>query len=157
MVSGVGLRYRPPGSEDGGDAGDGVSTPTAPIPTVTLPPGPIEGPDPADVGAALRLLPAEARAVERGSELVGLPAPCACEGGGWSFVVAVTGVERDVIAAYARSLSDLGDPPDVSDARRDDVTLLGVRVGEEGGPHGEVRAVVPDSGTTYAIVTVIGA
>lgn len=153
VVSGLGLRYLPPGTTTE-DVEQGQSTPTQPIADVPLPAEPIAAPDPTDVGALLRAGNAPVRTIERGSELIGLPGPCGCDAPGWGFVAEITGVVRDVVAAYARQFSDLGDPPDISDARRDDVTVLGVRVGEPEGAHAEIRAVVPDSGTAYLVVSV---
>ena len=156
VISGLGMRYLPPGSEETGGGSDaGPVAPTAPIAPLFLPEGPVGPPDPADVVAVLRSPDSPVRTVELGSTLIGLPGPCACVGPGWSFVVQLTGVERDTIAGYARQFSDLGDPPDISDRRRDDVSLLGVRVGT-GSPVAEVRAVVPDSGPSYAIVSYMG-
>ncbi len=152
VISGLALRYEPPGSIDPGDAPpDAAPPPTDPVTPFPLPEGPVAPPDPADVVLALRDPASPARAVEAGSTLVGLPGPCPCLDEGWSFVVQVDGVARDVVAAYARQLSDLGEAPDISDQLRDDLTLLGVRIGE--GDVAEVRAVVPDSGPAYAIVT----
>lgn len=156
VVSGLGLRYRPPGSEETGGGGPSTAPPpTAPVLDVALPEGPVPQPDDADVAAAVRAPGSPLRSVELGSRLIGMPGPCACEDTGWSFVVEVDGMIRDVMAAYARQFSDLGDPPDIADRRRDDVALLGLRVG--GGEEvAEIRAVAPDVGPAYAIVTVIG-
>lgn len=152
IVSGVGLQYRPPGSEDAPTADEQPATPTTPFAEVVLP-DPVPAPDPLDVGLALRAPEAPARAVETGSTLVGLPGPCACDGPGWSFVVRLDGVERDIIAGYGRQFADLGDPPDMEDSHRADLTLVGLRVGE-GAQVAEIRATLPDDGTPYAIVTV---
>lgn len=153
VVSGMALRYLPPGSgETGGSVPDSAPRPTDPVPPLPLPEGPVAPPDDADVVLALRDPADPARAVEVGSTLVGVPGPCPCLGTGWSFVVEVDGVARDVVAAYARQMSDLGEVPDVEDQLRDELTLLGVRIGEDGDV-AEVRAVVPDSGPAYAIVT----
>jgi hypothetical protein len=155
VVSGMGLQYEPPGTLDPDDSpGGGFPTPTDPVAPVPLPEGPIAAPDDIDVVVAVREPDGRGRSVEVGSELVGLPGPCACAGTGWSFVVELTGVERDVLAAYARQFSDLGDPPDLTDTLRDTYTILGVRVGTEA-PLAEVRAVVPDAGPAYAIVTYV--
>lgn len=154
VASGLALRYRPPGSDDVGAPGDQTASATAPLPTVALP-EPVPVPPDDDVGLALRDLAAPVRHVEEGSELVGLPGPCACGAAGWSFVVRVDGRVRDVIAGYARQFSDLGDPPDVSDRYSDGQTVLGLRVGE-GATAAELRAVAPDDGTAYLLVTVIG-
>ena len=156
VVSGLGLRYRPPGSSDEDPPG-GQSTPTQPLADVLLPAETIPGPDPADVGALLRAGDAPARSVERGSAIIGLPGPCGCDRPGWGFVAEITGVVHDVVAAYARQFSDLGEAPDISEHRRGDVTLLGVRVGDEDGAHAEVRAVVPDDGAAYLAVSIVGA
>lgn len=152
IVSGAGMLYRPPGSED--DAGGEATTspPTTPLPEVVLP-DPVPMPAPEDLALAVRTPGTPARKLERGSELVGLPGPCACSGGGWSVVVRLEGVERDVLHGYARQFTDLGEPPDLEDSHRDDITLVGVRVGE-GANTAEIRAVLPDSGRSYAIVTV---
>ncbi len=152
VVSGVGLQYRPPGSDDGTTADEGSSAPTSPLPEVVLP-DPVPVPDPLDVALALRTPGTAMRTVEAGSELVGLPGPCACDGPGWSFVARLDGVERDVIAGYGRQFTDLGDPPDMDDVHRSDVTLIGLRVGE-GDDVAEIRAALPDRGTPYVIVTV---
>lgn len=155
VVSGLGLQYEPPGTLEPGDSpGDGVPTPTDPVAPVPLPEGPLAAPDDIDVVVAVRQPDGRGRSVEVGSELVGLPGPCACTGSGWSFVVELTGVERDVLAAYARQFSDLGDPPDLTDTLRDTFTILGVRVGTTV-PYAEVRAVVPDEGPAYAIVSYV--
>jgi hypothetical protein len=151
VVSGVGLLYRPPGSEDGA-ADPGGTPPTSPLAPVALP-DPVPAPPPEDVALAVRDLAAPARRLELGSALVGLPGPCACEGPGWSMVVRLDGVERDVLHGYVRQLSDLGEAPDLEDSHRDDVTVLGVRVGE-GAATAEIRATVPDDGEAYAIITV---
>lgn len=155
VESGLSLLYRPPGTADTGTDTTEARAPADPVAPVPLPEGPIEGPTPADVAAAVRQPDAPPRTVEEGSRLVGLPGPCACDGPGWSFVVELTGVDRDVVAAYARQFSDLGDPPDISDQLRDSSTILGVRVGTSA-PLAEVRAVIPDSGPAYAIVTYVG-
>ncbi len=153
VVSGMTLRYRPPGSADAGSEPPATApAPTAPVPPLMLPDGPIEGPADDDVARAVRAPDDPAPTLEVGSRLVGLPGPCPCAGDGWSFVVELDGVARDVVAAYARQFSDLGEVQDISDQLRDEVTILGVRVGEDS-PVAEVRAVVPDSGTAYAIVT----
>ncbi|HEX7135544.1 MAG TPA: hypothetical protein VF228_23410 [Iamia sp.] len=153
VVSGLGMLYRPPGSED--RPGDGVeSAPTAALPEVVLP-DPVPMPDPLDVALAVRAPGSPKRTEEAGSELVGLPGPCACEGGGWSIVVSLDGVERDVLHGYARQFSDLGEPPDLEDRHRADLTLVGVRVGE-GAATAEIRAYLPDEGRAYAIITVRG-
>ena len=153
VVSGVGVLYRPPGSVEGGAAGDpdGIP-PTAPLPEIVLP-DPVPAPAPEDVALALRIPGTPKRTLESGSELIGLPGPCPCAGGGWSIVVRLTGVERDVLHGYARQFSDLGDPPDLEDRHRDDLTLVGVRVGE-GAATAEIRAFLPDDGRAYAIITV---
>ncbi|QYG92326.1 hypothetical protein HC251_07645 [Iamia sp. SCSIO 61187] len=151
VASGVGLLYRPPGSDDGG-ADPGGTPPTSPLPEVVLP-DPVPAPPPEDVALAVRNLEGPARRLELGSSLVGLPGPCACAGGGWSMVVRLDGVERDVLHGYVRQLSDLGEAPDLEDRHRDDVTVLGVRVGE-GAATAEIRATVPDDGQAYAIITV---
>lgn len=151
VASGVGLLYRPPGSEDD-PVDSGGTPPTSPLADVTLP-DPVPAPPPEDVALAVRDLESPARQLELGSSLVGLPGPCACAGGGWSMVVRLDGVERDVLHGYARQLSDLGEVPDIEDRHRDDVTVLGARVGEDPGS-AEIRAVVPDDGPAYAIITV---
>jgi hypothetical protein len=152
VVSGLALLYRPPGTEDAGP-GDGQGLPpTSPIPEVVLP-DPVPVPTVEDVALAVRSPGSPRRTVEAGSELVGLPGPCACVGGGWSMVVRLDGVERDVLHGYARQFSDLGEPPDLEDRHRDDITLVGVRVGE-GDATAEIRASLPDDGEAYAIVTV---
>lgn len=156
-VSGMAVRYRPPGSEDIDPApgpsggGGGPTTPLGPVDLpdeVTPPPG-------EDVGRDLRPVASPVRTVEMGSSLVGLPGPCACGGEGWSFVVVVEGRVRDIIAAYARQFSDLGEPPDVSDDYRGEQTTYHLVVGE-GERTAEVRAVAPEDGTTYLMVTVAG-
>lgn len=155
VVSGLGLRYEPPGTEEAdGTVDPGVPTPTDPVAPVALPEGPIEAPEDVDVVAAVRDSDGRGRAVEVGSELVGMPGPCACAGSGWSFVVELTGVNRDVISAYARQFSDLGDPPDLTDTLGDSYTIVEVQVGTKV-PRAEVRALVPDSGAAYAMVTYI--
>jgi len=157
VVSGLGLRYRPPGSEETGEtASSPPIAPTDPIAAVELPAGPLQAPAPSDVALAVRPEGSLPRSLERGSRLVGLPGPCACEGEGWSFVVELTGLVRDVMAAYGRQFVDLGQSPDISDRQRDEVTLLGLRVGS-GLRLAEVRAVDANGGPDYAIVTVIGA
>ena len=93
--------------------------------------------------------------LEPGSELVGPAGPCACDGDGWSFVVEVTGVIRDVMAAYGRQVADLGSVPDIADRLVDDVTLLALRVGEGDG-RAEIIGVDADSGTDYVIVSIAG-
>lgn len=154
VVSGVGLLYRPPGTEDG-SAEASTSPPTPPLPEVALP-DPVPVPAIDDVALAVRTPGSRKRTVEAGSALVGLPGPCACEGGGWSMVVHLEGVERDVLHGYLRQFSDFGEAPDIEDRHRDDLTLIGVRVGE--GPQtAEVRAFLPDDGEPYAIITVRGA
>lgn len=156
VVSGLGLRYRPPGSTDADDAAPTSSAvPPAPSSAVTLPPPPVVAPDDADVVRALQGSGSPPRLVERGSALVGLPGPCGCGPEGWSFVVRLTGVQRDVVAAYARQLSDLGDPPDIDDRQRDGLTVLSLGLGS-GATVGEVRAVLTDDGSDYAMVTVTG-
>ncbi len=158
VVSGLAVRYRPPGSDDVGSdpSPSGVPTgPTAPLTPVDLP-DEVTPPPGEDVGRDLRPVSAPMRTVELGSALVGLPGPCACGGEGWSFVVAVEGRVRDVIAAYARQFSDLGEPPDVSDDYRGEQTTYHLVVGE-GDRTAEVRAVAPEDGTTYLMVTVTGA
>jgi hypothetical protein len=155
VVSGLGMLYRPPGSEEDAGEGGGESAPTAPLPEVVLP-DPVPRPDPLDVALAVRAPGSPKRTEEAGSELVGLPGPCACEGGGWSIVVSLEGVERDVLHGYARQFSDLGEPPDLEDRHRDDLTLAGLRVGE-GAATAEIRAYLPDDGRAYAIITVRGA
>jgi len=153
VVSGVGLSYRPPGTEDGGAEG-AVAPPTSPLPEVLLPePVPVPAAD--DVARAVRAPGSPPRTVEAGSELVGLPGPCACADEGWSMVVHLDGVERDVLHGYLRQFSDLGEPPDLEDRHRDDVTLIGVRIGE-GDATAEIRALLPDAGEPYAIITVRG-
>ncbi|HYI61104.1 MAG TPA: hypothetical protein VEW93_04805 [Acidimicrobiales bacterium] len=155
-VSGLAVRYRPPGSEDVGAGADaGATAPTAPLAPVALPEVVTAPPD-EDVGVGVRSPLAPPRAVETGSTLVGLPGPCACGGEGWSFVVRVEGKVRDLLAAYARQFTDLGEPPDVSDRFRGDQTTFGLRVGE-GDRVAEIRAVAPEAGPTYLVVTVIGA
>lgn len=155
-VSGLAVRYRPPGSEElepePEPAGGGPTTPLTPVdlPDEVTPP-PVE-----DVGRDLRPATAAVRTVEEGSDLVGLPGPCACGGEGWSFVVTVDGRVRDVIAAYARQFSDLGEPPDVSDDYRGQQTTYHLVVGEDD-RSAEVRAVAPEDGTAYLLVTVTGA
>lgn len=155
VVSGMGLRYRPPGSDEVGTPSDGASSaPTQPLPQVVLP-TPVVAPAPEDLAVAIRTVGSPARALEVGSELVGLPGPCACEGDGWSFVAVVDGKVEDLIAAYARQFSDLGDPPDVSSQRVEGLTIFGLRVGE-GPVVAEIRAVNPDSGASYVLVSGIG-
>jgi hypothetical protein len=155
VVSGVGLLYRPPGSEEGGSDTTGAIAPTAPLAPVALP-DPVPVPDPLDVALAVRTPGSRMRTVEAGSTLVGLPGPCACATGGWSMVVRLDGVERDVLHGYMRQFSDLGEPPDLEDRHRDDITLIGVRIGE-GAATAEIRAFLPDDGRAYAIITVRGA
>ncbi len=155
VVSGVGLLYRPPGSEEGGSDTTGAVAPTAPLTPVALP-DPVPVPDPLDVALAVRAPGSRMRTVEAGSTLVGLPGPCACDTGGWSMVVRLDGVERDVLHGYMRQFSDLGEPPDLEDRHRDDITLIGVRIGE-GTATAEIRAFLPDDDRAYAIVTVRGA
>lgn len=152
VVSGASLLYRPPGTGDGSAPDGGSPPPTAPLPPIALP-NPVPVPVEEDVAAALRPPGSVPRVLERGSLLVGLPGPCACEGPGWSFVVRLQGIERDVINAYERQFSDLGEPPDIEDTRRDDITIMGVRVGE-GSAIAEIRAIVPDTGRSYAMITV---
>lgn len=157
VVSGLALEYRPPGSESVGDGAgttEAVASPTAPLSPVELPPT-IPPPPDIDVGVALRPQDAPARHVELGTELVGLPGPCACQGTGWSFVVAVEGRVRDIIAAYGRQFADLGEPPDVSDRYRSGETTFQLVVGD-GPQRAEIRAVAPDDGDTYLMVTVLG-
>lgn len=155
VVSGMGLRYRPPGSDEVAEAGaGGTSGPTQPLPSVVLP-SEVGPPGVEDLVAALRAPGSTARALEVGSELIGLPGPCACGGQGWSFVTVVDGKVEDLIAAYARQFSDLGDPPDVSSRRVDGVTIFGLRVGE-GEAHAEIRAINPDVGSSYVLVSGIG-
>lgn len=153
VVSGVGMLYRPPGS-DAEPAPAGSSAPTQPLPEVVVP-DPVPVPADEDIALAVRAPGSPRRTLEAGSELVGLPGPCACAGGGWSIVVHLDGVERDVLHGYARQFSDLGDPPDLEDRHRDDITLIGVRVGE-GDTTAEIRASLPDDGRAYAIITVRG-
>ncbi len=152
VVSGAGLNYRPPGTHDGPAPSTPLGPPTAPLAAVALP-GSVPPPSDDDVALAVRIPGTPMRALERGSVLVGLPGPCACEGQGWSFVVRLTGLPRDVLNGYARQFSDLGEPPDLEDRRRDDVTVYGVRIGE-GDATAEIRALVPDDGPSYAMVTV---
>jgi hypothetical protein len=147
------MLYRPPGSDSQAGA-TGGNTPTPPFPEVLLP-DPVPVPAEDDIALAVRAPGSPKRRLEAGSELVGLPGPCACAGGGWSFVVHLDGVERDVLHGYARQFSDLGDPPDLEDRHRDEVTLVGVRVGE-GSTTAEIRASLPDEGRAYAIITVRG-
>lgn len=154
VVSGLALEYDPPGSDDGADPDEVLATPPGVVASPPLPAGPIEEPNPADVAATVRAEDSPRRTLEAGSALVGLPGPCACDGSGWSFVVELTGVERDVLSAYARQFSDVDTPPDLSDTIGDTYAILGVRVGT-GRPVAEVRAVVPDSGPAYAIVSYI--
>lgn len=155
VVSGVGVRYQPPGSAGTEEVATTSPVLTTPLQPVALPPRPILAPDDGDVGRLLRAPGSPPRSVELGSRLVGLPGPCGCSRGGWSFVVRLTGVHRDVVAAYGRQLSDLGDPPDIADRQRQARTLMGLRVGS-GDRVGEVRAVVTDDGADYALVTLIG-
>ncbi len=152
VVSGAGLLYRPPGSEEGGPGNDGGIPPTAPLTDVTLP-DPVPVPAPEDVALAVRTAGSPKRTIEPGSELVGLPGPCACDGGGWSMVVRLTGVERDVLHGYMRQFNDLGETPDLEDRHRDDLTLIGARVGESPAT-AEIRAALRDEGPGYAIITV---
>lgn len=152
VVSGASLLYRPPGSHDGPAPDDAFGGPTSPLPSVALP-DPVPVPEDIDVGLAIRPPGSGMRAVERGSVLVGLPGPCACDGPGWSFVVRIEGIARDVLNGYLRQFADLGETPDLEDRRRDDVTVLGARVGE-GDATAEVRAIVPDDDPAYAMVTV---
>jgi hypothetical protein len=150
------VRYRPPGSEDVGVAPPAdPSAPTAPLAPVALPET-ITAPPDEDVGQGVRSPLTPPRTVEPGSALVGLPGPCGCGGEGWSFVVRVEGKVRDVIAAYARQFTDLGEPADVTDRYRGDQTTFGLRVGQ-GDRVAEIRAVAPDAGPTYLVATVIGA
>ncbi|HMJ77182.1 MAG TPA: hypothetical protein VK507_14485 [Iamia sp.] len=152
VVSGVGMLYRPPGSEDGGGEGAATNEPTTPLAEVDLP-DPVPVPAPEDVALAVRSPGSPMRRIEVGSELVGLPGPCACVGGGWSIVVRLEGVERDVLHGYARQFTDLGEVPDLEDRHGDDLTLIGVRVGE-GDATAEIRAFLPDDGRAYAIISV---
>lgn len=154
VVSGVGLLYSPPGS-DSPSVPDGGSAPTTPIPEVVLP-DPVPAPTLDDIALAVRAPGSPKRALEAGSALVGLPGPCACTGGGWSVVVRLDGVERDVLHGYARQFSDLGEVPDLEDRHRDDLTLIGARIGEDDRT-AEIRALLPDEGRSYAIITVRGA
>lgn len=156
VASGLTLVYQPPGSQDPGGQPSAPPPPTNPVFPVELPAGPIEGPADTDVAAAVRDPEGPARTLEVGSRVVGLPGPCTCEGPGWSFVVELDGVERDVVAAYARQFTDLGEPPDIAERLADDLTILGVRIGTAS-PVAEVRAVLPDSGQAYAIVSYVGA
>ncbi|CAN5523377.1 hypothetical protein BH24ACT4_BH24ACT4_15460 [soil metagenome] len=155
VTSGLAVVYQPPGSQDPGAQPPLPPTPTDAVFPVPLPEGPIEGTDQADVVAAVRDTEGPPRTLEVGSRVVGLPGPCTCDGPGWSFVVELDGVERDVVAAYARQFTDLGEPPDISERLADELTILGVRVGS-GSPVAEVRAVLPDSGPAYAIVSYVG-
>lgn len=152
VVSGAAVHYRPPGSDEGPAPADEPAPPTAPLPPIALP-DPVPLPTDEDVAAAVRPPGSPPRALERGSVLVGLPGPCTCEGPGWSIVVRLRGLERDVINGYERQFSDLGEPPDIDDTRRDGVRIMGVRVGE-GSATAEIRAIVPDDGRAYALITV---
>lgn len=152
VVSGLALLYRPPGTEDAGGGESQGIPPTSPIPAVVLP-DPVPLPAVEDVALAVRSPGSPRRTVEAGSTLVGLPGPCACAGGGWSMVVRLDGVERDVLHGYVRQFSDLGEAPDLEDRHRDDITLVGVRVGE-GDATAEIRASLPDDDQPYAIITV---
>lgn len=154
VVSGVGLLYRPPGSVEDAPEAPGGLTPTTPLPPVVLP-DPVPVPAPEDIARAVRVPGSPMRTLETGSVLVGLPGPCACEGGGWSVVVRLDGVARDVVHGYARQFSDLGEPPDLEDRHRDDLTLVGMRIGE-GDASAEIRGFLPDEGEAYAIITVRG-
>jgi hypothetical protein len=154
-MSGLGLRYRPPGTLEGVTPDPQASGPTTPVPPLDLPPPPLPEIDPADVGLLVRPPASTAVALEPGSELVGPAGACACDGDGWSFVVEVTGVIRDVVAAYGRQLSELGSVPDISDRRVGDATVLALRVGD-GERRAEIIGVEPDQGEDVVIVTVAG-
>ncbi len=154
-MSGLGLRYRPPGTVEDATPGSQQGGPTTPVPPLELPPPPLPEIDPADVGLLVRPPASAAVALEPGSELVGPAGPCACDGDGWSFVVEVTGVIRDVVAAYGRQLSELGSVPDIADRRVGDVTVLALRVGD-GANRAEVIGIEDDGGDDYVIVTVAG-
>lgn len=159
VASGLAVHYRQPGSEEVAEVEGSTSSasvsPTEPLAPVDLPPTIVPPPD-GDVGLAVRPPDAPVRRVEVGTRLVGLAGPCACGAPGWSFVVAVEGRVRDIIAAYARQFTDLGDPPDVSDRYLGDQTTFHLVVGEEA-RRAEIRAVAPDDDTTYLMVTVVGA
>lgn len=153
-MSGLGLRYRPPGTVEDATPGDQGSGPTTPVPPLALPDPPLPEVDPADVGLLVRPPASPVIALEPGSELAGPAGPCACDGEGWSFVVEVTGVILDVVAAYGRQLSDLGSVPDIADRQVGDATVLALRVGD-GADRAEVIGVEDEAGD-YVIVTVAG-
>jgi hypothetical protein len=154
-VSGLGLRYRPPGSAPDVTPGSQGGGPTTPIPPLALPAPPLPPVDPADVGLLVRPPASPAVSVEPGSELVGAAGPCACDGEGWSFVVEVTGVIHDVVAAYGRQVADLGSVPDIAERRVGEVTVLALRVGG-GAQRAEVIGIDDDEGDDYVIVSIAG-
>lgn len=154
-VSGLGLRYRPPGSAPDGTSSSQGGGPTTPIPPLPLPPPPLPEVDPADVGLLVRPPASPIVALEPGSELLGAAGPCACDGEGWSFVVEVTGVLRDVMAAYGRQLAELGSVPDIADRPVGDATVLALRIGE-GDERAEIFGIEDDEIGDFVVVSVAG-
>ncbi len=151
QVSHVALRYLPPGTPDLSTAGSRPVPPTAPLPLVPLPDGPIERPPSTDIAVAVRPAGSQPVPLVDGSQLVGPAGPCGCAAVGWSAVVRVTGDARRAVQDWAAALGAPGATIERTVAGGRTVLQASLGLVPAGGT--ELRAVTED-GVTHLLIAV---
>jgi hypothetical protein len=150
-VSHVALRYLPPGTPDLSTAEPRPVPPTAPLPVVPLPDGPVARPPSTDIAVAVRPAGSEPVPLVDGTELVGPPGPCGCAVDGWSAVLRVTGDPRQAVQDWAAALGNPGATIETTEAGGRKVLQASLGLVPTGGT--ELRAVTED-GLTHLLIAV---